>query len=514
VQGVVETMRAPKTLPLRSLVLRLSLAMAGVASLGAPSAAQAAPALPPPYCSGQYADDFTSLSAAAREFDHRPEGTFSYCTRSTALYECLSYGSDGTIRRDRKKVVAHGTAFAYRKQAGETLLLTNEHVASWPAITDAVHEVSGVPVGCKRVSDTLTLVDDENDSYAKDDIAVTRVVSDPELDVAVLKARAALQVIPWKIGHSAAIRERNLVEVRGFPLGAFRATNIGKVISAHDHDDFGDWDHDDFVVDALLSKGNSGSPVLGISCTTGEYELLGIYHAGYSEGAAMNVVVGIDQVRDLMATLKRTSHDHDETAVALDDDARALLSDPLLDAGDTFFPVGAQVGAARRASDGRLLLALYAREFPTNGEPTLVIELAQEPAAGRVWFGSPRGLKPVDVRALDADGQTQVEHARAVMRADLVAQLRLRALDRGEPGAKQSEQRRRLAKALARAGQSRGELLQSLADLSERLSPQAGEGGMRFAELGRAPANEGRQAGTPAPTALASSHPVPVGVKP
>ena len=45
---------------------------------------------PAPYCAGQYADDFGALSAAARDFDHRPEATFSYCTRNVAVYECLS----------------------------------------------------------------------------------------------------------------------------------------------------------------------------------------------------------------------------------------------------------------------------------------------------------------------------------------------------------------------------------------------------------------------------------------
>ncbi len=98
-------------------------------------------------CSGQYADDFSALAATARDYDHHPEATFSYCTRNAAVYECLSYGSDGTIRRDRRRVVLHGTAFAYRKQAGDTLLLTNDHVAAWPAVTDAQHPVDGVPAG-------------------------------------------------------------------------------------------------------------------------------------------------------------------------------------------------------------------------------------------------------------------------------------------------------------------------------------------------------------------------------
>ena len=52
---------------------------------------------------GQYADDFGALSAQARDFDHRPEATFSYCMRNTAVYECLSYASDGAVRRDRRR---------------------------------------------------------------------------------------------------------------------------------------------------------------------------------------------------------------------------------------------------------------------------------------------------------------------------------------------------------------------------------------------------------------------------
>ena len=474
--------------------------LGGIAIVSSAAAAgPASPAATVGFCPGQYADDFSSLSAAARDFDHRPEATFSYCTRNTAVYECLSYASDGAVRRDRRKVVAHGTAFAYRKQAGETLLLTNEHVAAWPAVTDGEHEVHGVPGGCKRVSDTLSLVDDENDRYGKDDIPLTRVVTDPQLDVAVVKARAALQVMPWKVGRSAGIRERNLVEVRGFPLGAFRATNIGKVISAHDHDDYRDWDHDDFVVDALLSKGNSGSPVLAISCATGEYELVGIYHAGYSEGTALNVVVGIDQIRDVMSTLKRATRDRQESAVPLDGAARALVTRELARGGDAFFPVGAQVGLARQADGGVLLLALFSKDFPATGEPGLVVEdlPPSDPASfgvvGGVWLGSAWGLKPCDLRTLDAESQAQIKRALAMIRSDLAAQLTLRSLDQTEPDAKQSEARRRLAKAMARVAATRSEVLQPLAELSERLSPQAGETGRRFADLGRSADADGAQ---------------------
>ena len=88
----------------------------------------------------------------------------------------------------------------------------------------------------------------------------------------MLKAHALLPILPWKVGRSADLKERNVVDVRGFPLGAFKATNVGKVVSTFDHDDEKDWDHVDFVVDAQLSPGNSGSPVLAVSCKTGEPE--------------------------------------------------------------------------------------------------------------------------------------------------------------------------------------------------------------------------------------------------
>jgi hypothetical protein len=138
----------------------------GIGLAGQPLAATAAavPAAPTAYCAAQYADDFNTLSTAARDFDHRPEAAFSYCTRNVALYECLSYAPDGTVRRTRRKVTLHGTAFAYRKQGGETWLLTNDHVGAWPTVTDDQHPVDGVPAGCKRVSETLTLDDDEHDA--------------------------------------------------------------------------------------------------------------------------------------------------------------------------------------------------------------------------------------------------------------------------------------------------------------------------------------------------------------
>jgi S1-C subfamily serine protease len=448
------------------------------------------PTPPAHFCAGSYADDFGALSAQAREFDRQPESVFSYCTRNTATYECLSYSLDGTVHHERRKAVLHGTAFAYKRQGDDTLLLTNDHVASWPVVTDSQHVVDGVPAGCKKVNEALALVDDEHDSYARDDITVTRVVTDPQLDVAVLKTQAKLQVMPWKIGHSARLRERNVVEVRGFPLGAFRATNAGTVISAHDHDDYGEWDHEDFVVDALLSSGNSGSPVLAVSCATGEYELVGIYHAGYSEGSALNVVVGIDQVRDLMTTLKRAARDRPDDLSSFDQRSRQTIADAVDAEHELFFPFGPQVAVERRGSDGALLIVLFSKDFPTSMDPVLVLEdlapTADTPAGalGRVWLGSPQGLKPYDRTSLDADGQSQAARILDALRADALAHATYRGTRRVDAGSRQSsDDLRRLRKMLARNVGARVELLQNLGDLAERLAPQLGERGRTLAEV-------------------------------
>jgi serine protease Do len=457
---------------------------------GAPKAGEAASPPPGALCSGAYADDFSALGAPARDFDRRPEAAFSYCTRNTADYECLSYGADGAVRRERRRAVLHGTAFAYKRQGGDTLLVTNDHVAAWPAVTDSQHVVDGVPPGCKKVFEALTLVDDEQDSYARDDVPAVRVVTDPELDVAILRAHADLQIMPWKIGHSAALRERNVIEVRGFPLGAFRATSVGKVISARDHDDEGEWNHDDFVVDALLSAGNSGSPVLAISCATGEYELVGIFHAGYVGGSALNVVVAVDQVRDLMTTLKRAAHDPQADAAPLDRTSRDRLDAALGASGELFFPFGGHVALARRRDDGHVFFAIYPKEFPLASEPALVVEDLPPAAAstfgepGRLWFGSPRGLSVSEPSSLDAETQSLVLRILVALRTDATAHADYQRTLRGDVGSRQSSERaRRAAQTLRRSSTSRTDLAQSVDEVAERLGPSTSDRGLTLAEV-------------------------------
>lgn len=441
------------------------------------------PATPGPYCAGDYADDLGALQPAARGFEQQA-AAYAFCIRTSAVYECPYYGIDGTLHVTRKDAVAHGTGFAFRQQDGATLVLTNEHVSGWPAATDANHNVADVPAGCRRVSEALVIVDDDSDGYERDDVPLSRVVADPQLDVAILKARALLPVMPWRIGRSAALRERNVVSVRGFPLGVVKAENLGKVISAFDHDDFGEWDHDDFVIDALLSIGSSGSPVFAVSCRTGEFELVGVYHAAYSRGSALNVVIGVDQVRDLMTTLKRAPRARTDDQAALDGAARTRLVQLVAGSSEPIFPVGPLAAKVQARSDGALLFQLFSRDFPVRTDPVLVLEdlpggVEEFGQLGTIWGGNRRGLKPHLRAELDGESQAQAARLLEALRRDALAYLGYRAVLSGSDGSKASfQQVARLERALRSRSVVRQDLGQLAADLVEKLAPRPAERGV------------------------------------
>jgi serine protease Do len=276
-----------------------------------PAAALAGRASPPPsaspqapFCAGEYADVVSSMSRATRAFESSADADYTYCVRTTATYEHVSYAKGGKLRRHYVRHVRHGTGFAYKAKDGEWWVATNEHVAQHPEVTDGDGEVEGVPAGSRKVRETVRIVASEADDDEGAQIPLTKVVADEALDVAVLKTRHPLKLMPYRIGRSSALRVGNMVQVRGYPLGAFAAANAGRVISTGQLDRERAWIHEDFAVDALLNAGSSGSPVFAVSCRTGELELVGVYHAGYKDAQGLNVVVAVDQLRDLLETGK------------------------------------------------------------------------------------------------------------------------------------------------------------------------------------------------------------------
>jgi len=435
-------------------------------------------------CQGDYGDSLQLESLRTRQTEQGPRGQYSYLVRSSARYECPFFGPDGKLRRKRLATSELGSAFAYEATATETYLLTNEHVASWPEVTDALHRVDGVPEGCKRVDDKLRIVRDERDDFEPGQVPLTRVAVDPLLDAAILKAPQVLNVLPYRVGKSASLRQGNAIRVRGFPLGVMQAVSDGKIVNPYDRDQEQGWDHVDFVVDALLSEGNSGSPVLAVSCASRDLELVGLYHAGYKGHSALNVVVGIDQLAEFMRRKKRIPRalSADASGVGgggLDARAREHIIARLGEAAVPFFDFGGTVFRVE-AREGVLLYHFYGRQFPLDDRRSLVLE--DVPRAGT--FGEPGRLfvpGPVEpsgpgswrawpMSALGTDERDVLTRAIDSIRVQVGHALDYRHALANSSSADERRQGRELSRAISRDAVLARDLAGSVLEMAERLS--------------------------------------------
>ncbi len=450
----------------------VSLALGGLAAAHRGPPARAQPKPPPAaLCLGAYADDLGLQSALSRKLEQ--SARYTYCVRSTAVYQCLSYDREGNVKKRRETIVAHGTAFGLRSVPGYTYLVTNEHVSEWPLVTETASD--DVPAGCKRMSSTITIVDDDKDAYDADDIHLQRVVVDPELDVTVLRAPAKLPILPFKLGQSSALVPGNAVQVRGFPLGAFAALNLGKVTNTRDHDTEKRWDHDDFVIDALLSQGNSGSPVLAVNCKTRELELVGIYHAGYKLASALNVVVHIDDMRDLLTTFKPRKKRQDGPRELSRAERAQLVAQVASRETVTQMPYGGLVMSVRPGHEGALVYEVFDREYPLADRRLAIFEDLPSDRGGRVgriWWGGQHGIEAYAFADLERPDQVLVERAVASLRQNVMRVLQHRAMEKVAGSSRLGYERlRAFERQTARTEAIRKDLVRGLVDAASRYSP-------------------------------------------
>jgi hypothetical protein len=54
------------------------------------------------YCADEYAEDLSALSQHAR-YVEGANAPYSYAVRTAATYECVSYGSDGNLKKSRSE---------------------------------------------------------------------------------------------------------------------------------------------------------------------------------------------------------------------------------------------------------------------------------------------------------------------------------------------------------------------------------------------------------------------------
>ena len=426
-------------------------------------------------CEGEYADTLQVQSIRTRDLEQGPRSQYSYLVRSTAKYECPFFGPDGKLRRRRVQASELGTAFAYEVSGGDTYLLTNEHVAVWPEVTDSLHRIDGVADGCKRVEDKLRIVRDERDDFDPGQVALTRVAVDPLLDAAILKAAGQrLTVMPYKIGKSAGLRQGNAVAVRGFPLGVMQAVSGGKVVNPYDRDQEQGWDHVDFVIDALLSEGNSGSPVLAASCKSRELELVGVYHAGYKGHGALNVVVGIDQLTEFMRKKRRIPRAIAEgTPGTLGVTERGRVKDGLTAGTLPMFDFGGLIVRVE-VTDGVFFYHLYGRQFPLDDRRIVVIEDLVKAATfgepGRLWVLGPTGWREWPPSALGADERDLLARAVDTIRLQVLHTLDYRHALANPASAEERRRGREVSRTLARDVPLARDLANSLLETADRLS--------------------------------------------
>lgn len=318
-------------------------------------------------CAGKYSDFLGTMSLKNRQFENSPAASYTYRIRNTVTYEHVYYGKNGKVLRNTLKNAYYGTGFAYLKKEGEYYLATNQHIVEMPEITETASSVEGIPVGARKIKEVLEIVRSRKNSIKNEYIPLKMVISDESLDIAILKTRIPLNVMPYSHGDSTAIKSGDIVIAKGYPLGIFSATNTGRVTAINLVDTDGKWNHNDFATDALLNDGNSGSPVLAISCRTGELELVGIYHAEYSDGKGMGLVIGINDLRELMETFKipqRKIREHMSLSAALDI-IRAVPS-------PVFIPFANHVVRIDNMGDN-LRFAILSDDFPLDTTEQVVI---------------------------------------------------------------------------------------------------------------------------------------------
>ena len=448
------------------------------------------PVKPDPVDGRYYSDSFIPLREDVRMFERDPANRYTYCVRNVATYECLSYGSEGAVEHKTHRSTAYGTAFAYQHDGDETRLLTNEHVVSWPAVTDSSHGVEGVPSGCKLASQKLHIVDNEDDEYDEDDIPLQRVVDDRALDAAVVQAKGKLRLLPYRMGRSSALSTGDVVIVRGFPLGVFAAYNTGKIINTLDEDRYKHWDHADFIVDAQLSNGNSGSPVLALNRRTGEYELMGVFDASYTRASSLNAVVAIEQLRELMFQLKSGAKPGGtiDSETLSDAALRRQLQHAQTDrSGVPFVRLGSLLVQIQSIGE-TLLFQVFSKDFPVDDRRIVVLQdVVSTEGKGTlqtVWFGGDRGYREFAVANLDSGSSAMIRRVLQRLHDLASSTLTYRTYLRHAPDSQQSlKQRSRLQKTLAQAAVRDSEFAQQLQELAEDKSPPSTKNAMSLQEV-------------------------------
>src|SRR5262249_25725516 len=160
----------------------------------------------------------------------------------------------------------------------------------------------------------------------------------------------------------------------------------------------------------------------------------------------------------------------------LDAGARAHLVEAIRhDPDPPFFVVGALVASVRVRTDGSLVFALFASDFPRNSRPLLVLEdLAASDAGafgklGAVYLGGSTGLHAYSTADAGADTLALLSRTLAALRESATAAFDLREATRSNIDSRSAFNRLTARKrAFERTLAAQRETAQALVDLVSR----------------------------------------------
>ena len=199
-------------------------------------------------------------------------------------------------------------------------------------------------------------------------------------------------------------------------------------------------------------------------------------------------MVAIDQVRDLMTTLKR-SPKHADPVLALDGAARARVVDGGERDDPPFFAFGSLVASVRARADGALVFAVYPERLPAHDPPAARDRRPPDDVGvfgtlGSVYVGGARGLQPYVLADADADSQAMIAHTLDLLRQDALAMFDYRSTT-ATPGSSRAtyDHNERTKRAMTRTLEAQREASQAVVELASRPLPQASDPTIGFATI-------------------------------
>jgi len=206
--------------------------------------------------------------------------------------------------------LAHATATIFNQTENNiTYLLTNYHVVNEKDldIQRVKNETSLGPQFLFR-GYIFSLVDNAYDRDISDDIPIELFKTNEEKDMAYFSTRDLdVESKMWKYGDSDRLEIGDFVYAITYPASTLRYVTQGIVGSLQNLEDGSGYliDDSDFIIDATVSPGGSGGPVLAINSITGDLELVGIFHKYFDVANDMNSIIPINKIKkDLEDMLK------------------------------------------------------------------------------------------------------------------------------------------------------------------------------------------------------------------